>query len=58
MIQNAGLSCIELGSFCRKRGLYPSQVVHWPLMDDRIRVGNPHGLVISDQGHAGEGVAG
>jgi transposase-like protein len=29
VIQAAGLSGTELGSFCRERGLYPKQVARW-----------------------------
>jgi transposase-like protein len=29
VIQTAGLSGTELGSFCRERGLYPKQVARW-----------------------------
>jgi hypothetical protein len=29
VIQTAGLSGVELGSFCRERGLYPKQVARW-----------------------------
>ena len=29
MIQAAGLSGSDLGSFCRERGLYPKQVARW-----------------------------
>ena len=29
VIQSAGLSGSELGSFCRERGLYPKQVARW-----------------------------
>jgi transposase-like protein len=29
VIQSAGLSGTELGSFCRERGLYPKQVARW-----------------------------
>ena len=29
VIQAAGLSGVELGSFCRERGLYPKQVARW-----------------------------
>ena len=29
VIQSAGLSGHELGSFCRERGLYPKQVARW-----------------------------
>lgn len=29
VIQSAGLSGPELGSFCRERGLYPKQVARW-----------------------------
>jgi transposase-like protein len=47
VIQAAGLSGTELGSFCRERGLYPKQVARWRQAAEDAN--GPHAPSMADQ---------
>ena len=47
VIQAAGLSGTDLGSFCRERGLYPKQVARWRQAAEDAN--GPHAPSMADQ---------
>jgi transposase-like protein len=47
VIQAAGLSGTELGTFCRERGLYPKQVARWRQAAEDAN--GPHAPSVADQ---------
>jgi transposase-like protein len=47
VIQAAGLSGTELGTFCRERGLYPKQVARWRQAAEDAN--GPHAPSMADQ---------